>query len=43
MNTLIMFFFNCYYTHTPTMDRLPPGVDSVAVCEVDHIFNAVAV
>lgn len=31
------------HTHTHTMDRLPPGVDSVAVCEVDHIFNAVAV
>lgn len=46
MNTLIMFFLKLLLhtrTHTPTMDRLPPGVDSVAVCEVDHIFNAVAV
>lgn len=29
--------------HKPTVDRLPPGVVSIAVHEVDHVFDAVAV
>lgn len=31
------------HTHTHTIDRLPPGVVSTAVHEVDHVFDAVAV
>ena len=29
--------------HSPTIHRLPPVVVSVAVHEVDHIFDAMAV
>lgn len=31
------------HAHTHTIDRLPPGVASTAIHEVDHIFDAVTV
>lgn len=34
----------CYQKkNEPTVDRLPPGVASISVHEVDHVFDAMAV